>query len=262
MLDLRDYSIVLFDIDGVLCEGERLLAGAVDTLAFLKASGRHYACVTNSAVFTPAQRAAKLSRLGLDIDADHIVTSALAVRHYLDSTCPEGARLFVIGMEGLQQALLGDGRYVADDAQPEIVVVGHDEQLNYDKCRRAVQAIRAGATFVATNPDVLVPGESGLVPEAGALMAYLEAATGVAPLVVGKPKPDMFHLALRRLGVQGAAFVVGDRLDTDVVGAHAAGLPAALVMTGVTDEATLQASPLQPDAVFVDLPAMLAAWQR
>lgn len=259
---LESVRNVLLDVDGVLCEGDHPLPGAIHFLNFLDGQNIDYACVTNSAALTPEQRAAKLNAQGFSIPSSRIITSALAARKYLDSQVEAGTRIFAIGMEGLRDALFGDGTYTETADLPEVVVVSHDEHLTYNMCSVAAQALQNGALFIATNPDVTIPSPGGLIPETGALIAYLEAATGVRARVVGKPQPELFHYALQQSGASGSTLVIGDRLDTDIAGAHAAGLEGVLVLTGVTSKQMLSASAHQPDAVFDDLPSLMMAWQH
>jgi 4-nitrophenyl phosphatase len=134
--------------------------------------------------------------------------------------------------------------------------------VTYEKLKLGALAIRAGAQFVLTNPDYTLPTEAGLIPDAGALAAGLQSATDVAPLVIGKPEPPMFRVALDLLGgAPATALVIGDRLETDIAGARTTGLSSALVLTGVSRRDELEASPHKPDAVYADLPALLAAWR-
>jgi 4-nitrophenyl phosphatase len=166
-------------------------------------------------------------------------------------------------MEGLHRALFDDDYFVLEEAQPQLVVQGADFDITYEKIKRGCLAIRAGARFISTNPDKTFPSEEGLIPGAGALLAALQAATGVEPEVIGKPQPTMFRVALELLdSPPEQALVVGDRLDTDIAGAQNAELRSVLVLSGVTRREELEQSPIQPDVVFDGLPDLLAAMQR
>jgi 4-nitrophenyl phosphatase len=163
-------------------------------------------------------------------------------------------------MDGLHQALEAQG-FVLTDREPEYVVVGLDTEVNYRKLATAALAIRAGAAFIGTNPDRTLPTEEGLLPGAGALLAAIQAATDVAPKVIGKPEAEIFHTALAMLGTPpDTTAMLGDRLDTDILGAQRAGLRTILVLTGVATRADVEASPVRPDWVFEDLEALLRAW--
>ncbi len=253
---------VLFDMDGVLYRGQQALGGVGELLAFLDERGVGYACVTNNASMTPAQYEAKLAAMGVAMPASRVVTSAIATGHHLRGAYPRGTRVFIVGMDGLREALLADGHFVEDDRRPEVVVQGADFALTYETLRRACLFIRGGAAFVATNPDRTFPSEEGLIPGAGAITAALVAATDVEPLVIGKPAPTMLRVAAAAIGAEPAAtLVIGDRLDTDIAGAVAAGMPSALVLTGVSQRAEAEAGPVRPTAIFQDLPELLGAWR-
>lgn len=261
MLTLTHIRAVLFDMDGVLYRGSQALDGVGELLALLDGRGIGYACITNNASMTPEQYETKLARMGIAMPAERVVTSATATAHALRAEYPRGTRVFIVGMRGLRDALLADGHFVEDDVLPELVVQGADFELTYEKLRRATLHIRGGARYIATNPDRTFPAEEGLIPGAGAIMAALVAATDSTPTVIGKPGPAMFHVAAALLGATPAAtLVIGDRLDTDIAGAIAAEMPSALVLTGVSTRAEAEAGPDRPDAIFEDLPALIAAW--
>jgi 4-nitrophenyl phosphatase len=263
VFDLNQFTAVLLDMDGVLYRGQMPLPGVNEMLALFARRGITYACVTNNSTLTPEQYEAKLAAMGIAIPAARVITSSVATRRYLESQAPRGTTAFYIGMEGLREALFGDGYFVYDEQRPQIVVSGLDSEATYAKFKIAALAIRAGARFVGTNPDLTLPTEEGLVPGAGAIQALLRAATDVAPVVIGKPEPTMLHAAIDILHADPRhTLVVGDRLDTDIAGAEAAGLASALVLTGVTTLAELELSALQPDAVYAGLPELVAEWNK
>lgn len=260
--DFSALRAVLFDMDGVLYRGNQPLPGVAELLAFLDARGLGYACITNNATMTPAQYQAKLARMGLNIPAERVITSAIATGRTLRTLYPRGTRVYIVGMTGLREALLADGYFVEDARTAELVVQGADFELTYATLRTATLLIRAGARYVATNPDKTYPSEEGLIPGAGAIMAALIAATDTEPLIIGKPAPTMFHVAAELLGAPpSSVLVVGDRVDTDIAGATAAGMPAVLVLTGVTSRAEAERAPVAPAAIYSDLPDLLAAWR-
>ncbi|MCC7355426.1 MAG: HAD family hydrolase [Anaerolineae bacterium] len=261
---LNGLRAFILDMDGVLYEGEAVLPGAVEFITRLQATGTPFLMLTNNAVRTPGQYVAKLARMGMSVAEDRIFTSALATADYLAGIAP-GARVLVVGQDGLLDALRARGLTLvthADD-KPEFVVAGLDMTLTYDKLREATWAIRRGATFIASNPDVTYPTERGEAPGAGAVVAALQAASGVVPRVIGKPEPGIFAQVLARLGTAAQeTAMVGDRMETDIVGGARAGLRTILVLTGVTREADLPHLPVQPDWVFPDLTALAAAWRK
>lgn len=262
MLPFATFRAVLFDMDGVLYRGKQVLEGVGELLAFLAARGVGYVCITNNASMTPEQYEEKLAAMGIAMPAASVVTSAIATGHALRAEYPRGTRVFIVGMRGLREALLGDGHFVEDDAAPELVVQGADFELTYATLRRATLLIRRGARYIATNPDRTFPSEEGLIPGAGAVMAALVAATDATPTVIGKPAPAMYLVAAEMLGARPAeALVIGDRLDTDIAGAVAAAMPSALVLTGVSTRQEAEGGEVRPDAIFADLPELLAAWR-
>jgi 4-nitrophenyl phosphatase len=262
VLNLHNYSAAIFDMDGVLYRGKVPLPGVADLLALLNERGVAYACATNNATMTPEEFSEKLAGMGIAMPSERIITSPVATRRYLEVRNPRGTPLYCIGMNGLRNALFGDGYFVEDDTHPTYVVVGMDFQVTYPQLRRASLHIRAGATFIGTNPDTTFPAEDGIVPGCGALLALLRVGSEREPYVIGKPGPAIFEAAISILGADPArTLTIGDRLDTDIAGARAAGLASALVLTGVSTAESLAQSAIQPDAVYADLPTLTAAWR-
>jgi 4-nitrophenyl phosphatase len=218
---------------------------------------------TNNSTSTPAMYVAKLRRMGIEAPPEAILTSALATRDYLRETLPAGSGIFTIGMPAMREQLFGDGDFEPvqfGEAQPAAVVVALDTAFTYDKLKAANAAIRAGARFVATNADATLPTEAGLVPGAGSIVAAIATATGVDPVVIGKPETPLLVQALERMDVAAAdAAMIGDRLDTDILAARRAGILSVLVLTGVSTREELADSPVLPDIVVNDLPSLLAA---
>jgi len=259
--ELSRITAFIIDMDGVLYRGDQPLPGAAAFIARLQALKTPFLLVTNNSTRTPGQYVTKLGRMGIRVTEDHLLTSAQAAARYLTGLAGPGARVYTIGEAGLRQALTAEGFVLADDTDVDFVVVGLDRQLTYDKLRTAVLAIRHGALFVATNPDRTLPTEEGLYPGAGAVLAAIQAATDVAPTVIGKPQPTLFKLALARLGVEPSGVaVIGDQVETDIRGGRAAGLATILVLTGVMTRADLERATVKPDWVFDDLAQMERAW--
>lgn len=261
MLDLARFRTILMDMDGVIYRGPQPLPGVNDLLGLCAERGIRYACVTNNSTMTPEQYETKLAGMGIHIPAAQIITSSVATRRMLERDFPRGTLAFYIGMKGLHEALFGDGYFVYDEQRPQVVVSGLDTELTYQKLKLATLAIRAGARYVATNPDRTLPVEEGLVPGAGSIIALLQTATDVAPTVIGKPGAAMFQTAIEILGAEASTtLTIGDRLDTDIAGAAGAGLASALMLTGVSTQAEANAGPIKPDAIFAGLPELVAAW--
>lgn len=253
MKPLSAVKNLIIDMDGVLYRGHRPLPGAKEFLQHLEEREIAYTLVTNNATRTPEEYVALLKEMGIEVSPRRILTSALATADYLRNILPQGARLYLIGEEGLYSALAARG-FEFGTREVEAVVVGMDRQLTYEKLKTATIAIRQGARFVGTNPDKSFPAEEAIVPGAGAILAAIEAATGVKPTVIGKPEPILFQMALQRMGAtEKETAVIGDRLETDILGGQRCGLTTILVLTGVTQKQDLEASDIKPDYVFPDL---------
>jgi 4-nitrophenyl phosphatase len=260
---LHDIRHLLIDLDGVLYRGVQPLPGASEFVQWLRDREVSFRLVTNNATLTPGQYIEKLAKMGIAVERDEIFTSALATALYLQHERPVDTEqtAYVIGEEGLVAALRAIDVRITDQ-QPEWVVVGLDRNITYDKLATACLAIRAGAGFLGSNPDTSFPSEHGLVPGAGSLLAALQAATGVQPVVVGKPQPLMLQLAMEGLGgTPENTAMLGDRLDTDILGAHNLGMPSILVLTGVSTREELAQSPYAPELVVDDLAGLIGAWQ-
>jgi 4-nitrophenyl phosphatase len=252
--ELKSISALVLDIDGVLVTGDQPLPGATDFIRLLHERRLSYVVLTNNSTRTPARIAERLQRMGMDVAADQILTSSLAAALYLKKIHAAVTRVFVVGEDGLRSPLSDAGFELADDGPADCVIVGMDRTVTYDKLKRASLLIRGGARFVATNPDTTFPAPEGLVPGAGALIAALRASTGLSPVVIGKPEPTCFELALEKLGASAAhAAAVGDRLDTDIEGGRRAGMRTILILSGVSTSTDLSTSVVQPTWVFKDL---------
>jgi 4-nitrophenyl phosphatase len=263
---LSQLEALLIDMDGVLWRGSQPMPQLVDFFTFLHQHEIKYAMLTNNSSKTPQRYQQQLAEFGVEVSAGDIITSARATAQYLAEQNPPGTPVYVIGMDGLQQALLERGFELVDDAaEPgnvEHVVVGWDRDLTFAKLADATLHIRAGASFVGTNPDRNWPGDRGLIPGAGAILAALQAASDVEPTIVGKPYPLMYEIAANNFSsAKNKTAMLGDRLDTDTRGGQDAGLKTVLVLSGVTTQSELADSDVQPDLVFDDISALLQAWQ-
>jgi 4-nitrophenyl phosphatase len=253
---------LVVDMDGVLYRGDEAIAGSVDLIEFMRGQGFGFVLATNNATRTPQQFVEKLAGMGVEVHPGEVLTSALATAGYLRSVAPPGTRVFVVGMDGLQTALREAG-FVLVEEDAEFVVVGMDFTVCYERLAQATFQIRAGAEFIGTNPDRTFPSERGIMPGAGSLLAFLEAATGVRPTVIGKPEAAMMEQALARMGAEPASTaILGDRLETDILAGQRAGMRTLLVLSGVTDRALLAGSEIQPDLVFQDVAHLHATWRE
>ncbi len=256
----RDVRAAMLDMDGVLWRGERPLPGLIELFAFFEEEHIPFALVTNNSTNTVELFLNKLERMGARAAPEQIVTSAFATTEYLKTTFGSDVRVHTVGEVGLHEAMLEAG-YPQVMSDADVVVVGMDRDLTYEKLRRATYLIRQGARFIGTNDDLTFPLPDGLAPGTGSILASLKASTGQNPLVIGKPEPYLFEMALRRLGTSAQqTLMVGDRIETDILGAQRAGLRTALVLSGVTTREAALASEIQPDLMFEDIVALRQAW--
>jgi NagD protein len=248
------------DLDGTVYLGDRLLPGAASTVQTLREAGARVVFVTNKPLETSEQYAAKLTSLGIPAEAEDVVTAVDALVRYLRAHHP-GAALLLIAEEVVAERLGQEGFVVT--ARPEqagVVVVSFDRTFDYAKLHAAFRAVRDhGASIVATNPDPYCPTPDGGLPDCAAMLAALEACTGVcAEAIVGKPSPHMAAAFLDRLGVDpGRAAVVGDRLMTDVMMAKQVGAAGILVLTGATSADVVAGAEVKPDYVLAGIHELL-----
>jgi len=254
------HDLALLDLDGVVYVGRRLVPGAAEALERARAAGMRIAFVTNNASRSPGVVAEALTSLGVAAVPDDVVTSAQAAAALLAARLPGGSRVLVVGGEGLSWALQEEGLLPVSsvDDGPVAVVQGFSPDVGWRMLAEGSRAVRAGLPWLATNTDLTVPTAHGPAPGNGALVAAVAAATGVQPEVAGKPRPPLFRQAVLRYGSR-SPLVIGDRLDTDIEGAHAAGLPAMLVLTGVSGAGdVIAASPQhRPHLLARDLGGLL-----
>ncbi len=254
---------LLLDMDGVLWRANTPIGDLPRLFQRLADLGLQVALVTNNATRAPAQYVDKLRRFGVTFPAERIFGSAQAAIAALREAFPQGAPVFVIGEEGLAMALAQAGFPPTTDGTAQAVVVALDRGITYEKLKQATLLIRNGALFIGTNPDRSYPTPEGLVPGAGALIAAVEAATDTQARIVGKPEPLLFQLAMQRLGVRPEeTLVVGDRVETDILGGQRAGCATALVLSGVTTEAQARAAQPPPDLIVPDLEHLIAWLER
>ncbi|WP_432132781.1 HAD hydrolase-like protein [Streptomyces tendae] len=248
------YDTALLDLDGVVYAGGNAIAHAVDSLAAARDGGMRLAYVTNNALRTPDAVAAHLTELGIPTGAEDVITSAQAVARLIAEQLPSGARVLVIGGEGLRVALRERGLEPVESAEddPAAVVQGFGgPELPWGRFAEACYAIARGVPWYASNTDLTIPGARGIAPGNGAAVEVVRIATGAEPQVAGKPLPPMHRETILRTGAR-RPLVVGDRLDTDIEGAFNGEVDSLLVLTGVTDGAQLLAAPPRHRPTYVD----------
>lgn len=237
---------VLADLDGVVYTGPSAIDGATDALDKLVGEDKSLAYVTNNASRSSEEVAAHLRELGAPATAEQVFGSALAGAELLAGVVSAGAAVLVVGSQVLADSVRAQGLVVVptSDDRPDAVIQGFSPSLGWKDLAEAAYAIQAGAVWVATNVDMTLPQERGFAPGNGTLVAAVAAATGKSPLIAGKPEAALFETAARHSGVE-RALVVGDRLDTDILGGNRAGMATALVLTGVDSTQTALAA--RPD---------------
>ncbi|MDI5982192.1 HAD-IIA family hydrolase [Amycolatopsis magusensis] len=236
---LAAYDSLLFDLDGTVYHGARVIPGAPEVIGEARAAGTAVRFVTNNASKAPAAVAEHLNGMGIDAQPDEVHTSSQAAARVLAERLPAGAHVLVVGAQALCDEVEAVGLRPVRENSDEVkaVVQGHSPDTGWANLAEACIAIRGGALWVASNVDKTLPAERGLLPGNGSMVAALRTATDQEPVVAGKPEAPLMHTA-----AQGKALVVGDRLDTDIAGAVAAGLDALVVLTGVDTPASLIAA--------------------
>ena len=254
----QDHDCLLLDLDGTVFRGHEPTPGAVETVSALR---NRTLFVTNNASRAPAEVAQHLCAMGFTAKPDDVVTSAQSAARLLQEQLQPGAAVLIVGTDALAAEVRKVGlkpvRRWSDG--PVAVVQGHSPQTGWPDLAEAALAIRGGALWVAANVDKTLPSERGLLPGNGAMVAALGTATDRTPQVAGKPRPRLLTDALAR-GKFRAPLVVGDRLDTDIAGANAAGLPSLLVLCGVSTAAEAARADVgqRPNYIAEDLRALYA----
>lgn len=238
----------LIDMDGVIYRGSHLIAGADRFIHELRSANIPFLFLTNNSQRTRRDVATRLSRLGIEVEEEHVFTCAMATARFLARQKPRGTA-FVIGEGGLLTALHSNG-YAIVDRDPDYVVIGEGRTLNFEMAEAALGMILGGAKLVATNLDPNCPTQSGTRPGCGAIVAMLEAAAGVKAFSVGKPSPVMLRAARKELGLTtDQTVVIGDTMETDILGGVQLGFKTILVLSGGTKRDDLSRYAYRPDMV-------------
>jgi 4-nitrophenyl phosphatase len=266
MESFTNVRALIIDMDGVLWHGDQPMPGLTDFFQILRSQHIPFILATNNARLTQDQYVTKLAKMGVQVSPDEILTSSMATALYLSKHfTPSETRVFVIGEDGATQPLVDlgftlTGLYELNDDKnnpnmgADVVVCGMDQKLSWDKLATATLNIRAGAKFIGTNADTTLPTERGLTHGNGAILAALEAATGVAPTIIGKPEPIIYQQALALLGIApDQTIAIGDRLETDILGAVRTGIRSLMVLTGVSSEEDFKTEDYRPTWVMADI---------
>ncbi len=257
------YTFV-FDLDGVIYRGDEPQPHASETVRDLRHLGHKVFFFTNNATRSRHDYCSKLSGMYIPTTPEEVMTSAYATALYLKETGKTGAEVYAVGEDGLKAELASVGLKVRDgdyDGSVDFVVAGLDREFSYAKLMRAQQAIIGGARFIATNTDTTFPIEEGrIIPGGGSLVAAIQAASGVDPFVVGKPETSAIEMILQSAQTSAEnSIMVGDRLETDILGGNRAGMRTVLITTGVSSEsdAKTASAEMQPTHIIHDLAELL-----
>ena len=264
MTSFFNINALIIDMDGVLWHGNNPLPGLKEFFSTLRKHQLPFILATNNASLTAAQYISKLDTMGVSVSPNEVLTSGMATAHYLAQKFdPTITDIYVIGESGATQPLKEQGFTVTERHDPknfdsayaaDIVVCGLDRTLSWDKLATATLNIRAGAHFFGTNGDTTLPTERGATIGNGAILAALEAASGVKPTLIGKPEPIMYRQAMTLLGADPTQTIaIGDRLNTDILGAVNAGIRSLMVLTGISSEDELKTIDYQPTWIMQDI---------
>jgi len=247
-------------MDGVLWRDSQPIGDLPNIFKRIHALGWKVVLATNNASRSVSQYLEKLHSLGVDLQPDNIITSSQATVHYLLKLHPKGGNVYVIGEKALEQTLAESG-FENCAENPLAVIVSFDREVTYEKLRRGTLLVRSGVKLIATNSDRTFPSPEGLIPGAGSILAAVVTATDTTPVVIGKPEPEMYNIALDRMrSTAETTLVVGDRLETDIAGGQLLGCRTALVLSGVTTAQAAKEWIPAPDWISPDLATLLAGF--
>jgi len=254
---INNIKSLILDMDGVLWRASEPIVNLKDIFSRIKALGLKFAFATNNASRHTEDYVVKFAGLGIDISKEQVFTSSKATAGLLASRYPDRGNLYIIGMLDMIKTFNDFGFHHSSDGALA-VVIGIDFSFDYQKLTNATLKIRSGVPFIGTNPDVSFPTPVGLAPGAGSIIAAIEAASGVKPEIIGKPQPAMFEQAMKFLGTSPAeTLVVGDRLETDILGGQNAGCKTCLVLSGVTTQEQADAWTPAPNLILSDLSELI-----
>jgi len=251
-MNISNFRGYIFDLDGTIYRGEKLIPGAQEVIQRLKNLGRRIVYLSNKPLQTREDYAAKLTRLGIPTEPKEIINSSYVMARWLGQQAPQ-ATIFVIGEPPLIKEMENQGfRLSENPAEIDYVIASFDRTFDYRKLNIAFQALKRGAHFVATNPDRSCPVEGGEIPDCAAMIGAIEGATGKkVETIVGKPSEITIQVAVETMHLKPQdCLLVGDRLETDMAMGKKAGMATALVLTGVTKREIILQSPWPPDFIW------------
>ena len=252
---------LIIDMDGVVWKADQAIGDLAATFKRIRERGLKFVFATNNSTKTSEQYVKRLAQFGVDVEPWQVITSSQAAAHAVAQKFPSGTKVFIVGEDGLRVPLEEKGfEIVSIDNAPEaqVVVMGIDRDVNFAKLSEATLLVRNGIPFYATNADKTFPTPRGEIPGAGAWLSVITTATNVEPIIAGKPYPFLMELSLEKLGVKKEeALVVGDRLETDIAAGQGAGIPCALVLSGVSTKEEADKWEPKIDIIADDLASLI-----
>jgi len=262
--EFQKFKGFIFDCDGVIWKGETKIEGVDSVIGYLRRENKRIVFLTNNSTKTREEYAKRLKLFGIDAKINEIVTSGYVTGQYLKKKYGRNLGLYIIGESGLIEEMKNFGFTILSEKdvwhrKVNVVIVGLDRKLTYEKLAAGAYAILNGAKFVATNADPNIPTEKGLLPGAGAIVSFLEVSTGVKPeIVIGKPNIEIMNFALKILDTEPEnTLVIGDRIETDVIAAKRVGCKSLIVLTGATTLEEVRKSKVKPDFILKSLSDMV-----
>lgn len=256
-IDTTNIKAMIIDMDGVLWRGPEPIGELSTIFTRIEQLGIDAILATNNPTLTIEQYLEKLLTFGVPLNPKQVITSAIATAHFLHDHYPQGGSIYVIGEDGVRQALEDLAFFHSVDGA-QAVVVSLDRKLTYEKLLHATLLIRSGVPFIVTNPDSTLPIPEGFAPGAGSISAAIQAATDIEPVVIGKPQPEMYQIALDRMNVTpDETIVVGDRLETDIAGGQSLGCVTGVVLSGVSTREDATSWKPTPNFIEPDLAALV-----
>jgi len=252
---------LILDMDGVVWRGDTPIGDLPATFERIRERGLKFVFATNNSTKTSEQYVERLKGFGVEVEPWQVVTSSQSVAHAVAQQFRPGTKIFMIGEDGLRQPLEQEGFEilpVENAVQAQVVVMGYDRAISFQKAVEATLLVRRGIPFYATNPDKTFPTPRGQVPGAGAWTSVITTATSIEPIVAGKPFPFLMELSLERLGTRKEeTLVVGDRLETDIAAGQVVGCPVALVLSGVSTKEQAESWEPKIDMIVDDLATLI-----
>ena len=254
---MKTIKSLIFDMDGVLWRDQTPIGDMGKIFHQLQNYNIQYTFATNNSTKSPSDYQIKLNKFGIPAQKEQIITSAITLVKMIKEKYPDGGPVYILGENGLREALQENGFY--HQVHNVIAFVGGmDSQITYDKLKNAILLLHQGVDFYYTNSDTTFPTPEGNIPGAGSILRALEAGSGRQAIVAGKPKPIMFEYAMKVINASAeSTLVIGDRLDTDILGGLEAHCLTALVLTGISTQQDLDISPYKPHLVSENLPNLI-----